>query len=422
MAMSPIKRRLAWIGAPVLLILVLVAFWDWDWLIPVVQSRASAALGRPVTIEHLHVRLGRLTEISTGGVLIANPPDWKTTDAPFATVRTLTIQADAWGYLLGNGLVLPTIGIDGLKVFAAETAEGLTNFQLSPAGDLGGSTAIKIGDVRIADSDARVLLPRLKADFTMQIATRGEGNASSIVVDAKGTYAAQPITGHLVGGALLSLRDAGDPWPIELTVANGPTHLALNGTLSDPLAFRGANVRFRLDGPDMSQLERLAGFPIPKTPPYQIGGKLDLQGFQAIRFEDVQGRVGNSDIAGTIEEHLNAAEGKRGSKPVVTMDLRSKRVDLADLSGFIGGTPGPPAANAKPDANARFLPNTPISVPRLDWADIHLRYHGAHIEGRNMPLDDLTIALDVVGGDLDLAKETIDLKLNPSLAPFSHLP
>ena len=36
----------------------------------------------------------------------------------------------------------------------------------------------------------------------------------------------------------------------------------------------------------------------------------------------------------------------------------------------------------------------------LNWADIHLRYHGAHIEGRNMPLDDLTVALDVVGGSI----------------------
>jgi AsmA family protein len=33
-----------------------------------------------------------------------------------------------------------------------------------------------------------------------------------------------------------------------------------------------------------------------------------------------------------------------------------------------------------------------------NWADIHLHYHGAKIEGRNIPLDDLTVALDVVDG------------------------
>jgi AsmA family len=93
---------------------------------------------------------------------------------------------------------------------------------------------------------------------------------------------------------------------------------------------------------------------------------------------------------------------------VVTMDLRSNRVDLTDLNGFIGGTPARSnTANATPEereaaakanASPKLLPDTPISVPRLDWADIHLHYHGAHILGRNIPLDDLTVALDAVSG------------------------
>jgi AsmA family protein len=131
-------------------------------------------------------------------------------------------------------------------------------------------------------------------------------------------------------------------------------------------------------------------------------------GLDKIRFTDFQGRLGNSDIAGTIEEQPSGTEVEGKTKPVVTMDLRSNRVDLADLNGFIGGTPGRSnTANATPgereaaakaNASSKLLPDTPISVPRLDWADIHLHYHGAHILGRNMPLDDLNVALDAVGG------------------------
>ena len=411
MASSPTTRRLLWVGAPIVLLALLVAFWNWDWFIPIVQSKASAAIGRPVTISHLHVRLGRVVQVTVDDVVVANPPDWPSGDPPLATIRALTLQVDAWGYIRGHGLVLPLIGIDGPKVLAAEKADGTANFRLSTGGGGGGNSSVKIGDVRITDGDAHVIIPQLKADFDTRIETQGEGNAAKIVVDAKGTYAAQPITGHLVGGALLSLRDAEHPWPVDLNLANGPTHVALNGTIQDPLAFQGADVRLQFNGPDMGLLEPLVGFPIPKTPAYQIAGKLDLQGFEKLRFENFQGRLGGSDIAGTIELQPDAANVKGKTKPVVTLDLRSNRVDLADLSGFIGGKPGQTnAANASPQekqaaktsANSKLLPDTPISVPRLDWADIHLRYHGAHIEGRSVPLDDLTVAMDVIGGRITI--------------------
>ncbi|MEA2740965.1 MAG: AsmA family protein, partial [Acetobacteraceae bacterium] len=332
-------------------------------------------------------------------------------DPPLAAIRALTIQADAWGYIQGHGLVLPVIGIEGPKLFVAETADGTANFQLSTSGG-GGNSSMKIGDVRIADGDAHIVIPKLKADFNAGIETQGDGDATKIVVDAKGTYAAQPITARLVGGALLSLRDAKNPWPIDLTLANGPTRVALAGTIQDPLAFRGADVRLKFSGPDMALLEPLVGFPIPKTPAYQVAGKLDLQGFSKISFRDFQGRLGSSDIAGTIDVEPGASESNGKSKPVVTMDLRSNRVDLVDLNGFIGGTPGrTTTANATPqerqavaqaNASSKLLPDTPVSVPRLDWADVHLRYHGAHIEGRNMPLDDLTVAMDMVSGRTSL--------------------
>jgi hypothetical protein len=232
------------------------------------------------------------------------------------------------------------------------------------------------------------------------------------VADAKGTYAAQPITARLIGGALLSLRDPDHPWPIDLALANGPTKVALNGTLEDPVAFKGANVRLRFSGPDMGLLEPLVGFPIPKTPAYQIAGKLDLQGLENIKFEDFQGRLGSSDIGGSILMQPSGTEAGGKSKPVVTLNLRSNKVDLTDLNGFIGGTPGrATTANATPrerqaaaeaKASDKLLPDTPISIPRLNWADIHLKYHGAHIEGQNIPLDDVTVALDIVNGRITL--------------------
>ncbi len=385
-------RRLVWFGVPLVLLAVLAAFWNWDWFIPVVESRGSAAIGRAVTVSHLHVALGRVVTVTADGVAVANPAGWPEGDPPFATIGVLSVQVDAEAYIAGHGLVLKSIGLDNPRLLVAETKDGKANFRLATGGS--GGEAPKIGDLRIVGGDAHVVIPAMKADFTAKIDTRGDGDTAELVVDAKGTYAAQPIAAKLVGGALLSLRDADHPWPVDLTIANGPTRVALKGTVADPVAFKGADVRLRFNGPDMSLLEPLAGFPIPETATYRIAGKLDLNGFDRIRFTDFTGQLGNSDIAGTIDVDARGTDAK--ARPVVTMDLRSERIDLTDLSGFIGGTPG------HANTGSKLLPNTPVSIPRLNWADIHLRYHGAHIQGRHMPLDDLTVVMDAVDGRISV--------------------
>jgi len=48
----------------------------WDWLIPLANRQTSAALGRPVTVTHLHVTRGRVPHIEAAGVVIGNPADW----------------------------------------------------------------------------------------------------------------------------------------------------------------------------------------------------------------------------------------------------------------------------------------------------------------------------------------------------------
>ena len=410
MASSRIARRSAWIAIPLVLIVVLVALWNWDWFVPIVESRASAALGRKVTIQHLHVRLGRIVQVTVDGVVVANPPDWPKDDPPLADIRSLTVQADALGYILGHRLVLPMIGIDSPKMLVAETTKGDANFRLATGGGGGGST--KIGEVRISDGDAHIVMPKLKADFNTHIDTQGTGDDAKIVVDAKGTYAAQPITGRLVGGSLLSLRDAQHPWPIDLSVANGPTRVSLQGTIQDPLAFQGANVEVRIKGPDMGLLEPLVGFPIPKTPAYQIAGKLGLRGFNNIRLEDFQGRLGNSDIGGTIEEQPSGTVSHGKAKPVVKLDLKSNRVDLTDLSGFIGGTPGRTtkvdAASeqretaAKARSTSKLLPTPRSTYPGSIGPISILIITGLTSRGRSVPLDDLTVALDVVDGRITI--------------------
>jgi uncharacterized protein involved in outer membrane biogenesis len=195
----PRRRRKGRIAAGILaafavVIVAVVLLWDWDWFIPIVQARASAALGRKITITHLHVRLGRNTTVTADGVVVGNPDGFPADAAPLAKVAHLTVVASVMDYLHGKGIVLPSITVDHPDVHATALADGHNNFTLAMKSDPGAkpSPPPQIGGLTINDGTARILDPAQKSDFTLTIATRAATDkaASAIVVDAHGTYAA----------------------------------------------------------------------------------------------------------------------------------------------------------------------------------------------------------------------------------------
>jgi AsmA family protein len=406
---APARRR----GHPVaiglalltLAVLALILLWKWDWFIPFLDARASAVLGRRVTITHLHVRLGRTTTVRADDVTIADP-DYFPPSLPLAHLHRVTVAADVMSYFRSGSIVLPYIDIDRPDIAATVLPDGRNNFIVLQNNTSNQKPPPQIGDLRIEDGNVHVVDPRHKSDFSLAIATREATGAmpAAITVKARGTYAGQPVTGEFVGGALLTLRDAAHPYPVDLRLANGQTHVSLVGTVQDPRNFGGARLKLRLSGPDMSALFPLTGIPIPATPPFSIAGDFDYAR-PKIRFTNFVGTVGSSDLNGDIEEDPGI-----GGKPDVTMNLFSRRVDLADLGGFVGtppgkkSTPGQTAAQeralVKAEAKKTLLPDTPINLPKLRAANVHLKYRGEHIENRATPFDNISAVVDVVDGEI----------------------
>ncbi len=71
------RRLWRWLGGVGLVlagaILALALAWDWNWFRPLVEARASAGVGRRVTMERLEVHPGRDTLIVAHGLRVANP-------------------------------------------------------------------------------------------------------------------------------------------------------------------------------------------------------------------------------------------------------------------------------------------------------------------------------------------------------------
>lgn len=388
------------------LVLGLLLLWDWNWFRPLVERQASAALGRQVTLQHFDIELSRHPLIRADGIVIANPDDFPA-DSRFGSIDSLAIRIDAWRMLRGE-ILLQEIEVRRPVGDLRPGPSGAPNWKFSFAEDDEDKPGkpVQIGSLRISDGRIQVLEPAFKADFVLDIRTEESAAAEpSIRVDIDGRYAGEPITGRFIGGSVLSLREADRPYPVDLEAANGPTQVSLKGTLQNPLAFAGARLKLQLKGPSLDALYPLTGVPLPATAPYQLQGQLDYTR-QRVRFRDFSGVVGGSDLSGDLEVDLS------GPKRLVVANMKSKKVVLADLAGFIGAAPGKGDAagetaeqkkqRAKENASARVIPDTPINLPKIRAADLDIRYRGERIESGDLPLDELEAHLVVRDGQLSL--------------------
>jgi uncharacterized protein involved in outer membrane biogenesis len=232
------KRRLGkcWpfvLGGTVLAVGIFATVWDWDWLRPLVAYEASAALGRPVTLGHFGLKLGRQTVAVADEVRIANPENF-TQDTPLATVERLTVTIDMMELLRRRAVVVPDILVERPRIVASQREDGSANYLFPDLSSGGNGKATKLGNLRISAGQAHIVLARLRADFNVTIETRDAVDAAQVVAEAKGVYAGQPIDASFGGDALLSLRDAVTPYQVNLKITNGPTHVSLVGSVQDP--------------------------------------------------------------------------------------------------------------------------------------------------------------------------------------------
>jgi uncharacterized protein involved in outer membrane biogenesis len=347
-----------------------------DYVRNMLESEADKSSGRVTKIGKLAVDWGWTTHFHIQQVQISNA-DWGKAPHLFSA-DDIECDLRLWPLVHGDielpllRLVKPVLAVekndkDELN-WSAQHAPGTTAAVSAAAPAHRWQTPLigrlEIQEGRLAYRDAK---RKLDLDGTISTAMgQGGGASPEAHLSMKGNLEDLPLTLQFTGGSVIMLRDTQTPYPVDLDVHYGDTHLTVKGKLQDPMQFKGADVTLTLSGQNLAQIYPLLGIPGPPTPPYQISGQLDRAG-QSWKVTNMKWHAGESDLAGD----LTLDEGVKPAK--LTAKLTSQNLVFADLAPLVGASPGKgkntseeqKKTEAKLEQKGELFPDVPLHTERL---------------------------------------------------------
>ncbi|QXQ05485.1 AsmA family protein [Sphingosinicellaceae bacterium] len=342
----------------------------------------------------VNVRFGDVSAsnpVDNGKVRVAGPltfvGDGTALGAPFVVNGALTTPNAA----MGGGRV-------GLKLHGEAAAT-----VIDAEGTLPGVTRFDGADMRFNIVSQNVSLPLKLAGKT--------GPA----IPVKLTGSMTPVTqGDYSGQSKLDLHaDAAD------------THVDASGVLPRSNELDGTSIQVAVRGRNLQTAFKLFGLVSPATRPYRLSAKFIKDG-KVYRFRDMNGRIGGSDIAGSMVADIT------GTKPLLTGDLHTKVLDILDVGPLIGYSPaaidakGVKAVIRTVAGTPRVIPDAPLAIEQLKAFDANIKYSAATIRTGNVKLANLKLALTLKDSDLHLTpiafdiiggRLTADIDLDASVRP-----
>ena len=286
------------------------------------------------------------------------------------------------GRLWAGEFYLPEVVLSHPELALEANADGRRNWYFNRTQDDAAAT-VRIGRLRVDRGEAIFHDPSRRTEIRAKLQTvdAAGGVPSGVRFEAGGVLLALPFAASGSGGPVLALAEDSRPYPIKFHAALGGSQADVDGVVGGVTALRTVDVQLGLRGPDFAALYPLLGVALPPTPPYALSGRLRRSGHR-LTYEGLHGRVGSSDLAGSVTVDL------AGKKPAVNAELVSERLDLADLGPLIGAGPEAVAAGS----GDRILPDRSFPIERWRSADMDVQFRGRRLlHATRMPLDDFRL-------------------------------
>lgn len=361
-----IGRYAAWTGlAFVLLVALFLLVFDWNWLKNPIENAVARTTGRTFVIEGDMSGQWRLTpRVRMEKVRLSNP-SWAR--APHLITAEAIEFRIALLPLLTRRVHIRELMLHQPEVNLQRTRDGRTTWQFDRAGRENGhdDNSPVIDTLQVDRGRLHYLDETIPAALTATMNDRADAS------DPRGLKftVAGKVLGEVVKlegetASLLSLRDANRAVPLLVQGLFANTQVFIEGELDGLVTPGDGRIRYKVSGPSLRLLEPAFGVPLPETPRYSVSGLLIRKG-NRWETSDLKGKVGQSDVAGTVSVETG------GDTPKLKADLESSLLDLADLGPLIGGTN---RSRLKPTAQetTRLLPVRTFDPQSFRKLDAHV--------------------------------------------------
>jgi len=407
----------------VLLLVVLIgmlSITNWNFARGTVAKAIGAATDRTVRIDgDLSARLLSMRpEVRLERLVIGNP-EWAA-DEDFATVDRLVAALELKELFKGN-LAFNRLEIYNPKVLLINEEDGRQNFVFhtpdgDPEAENDGTDAEEaeppdwpgVRHFTLRGGQLTVRDAKHKLTFTGTVDASehsAQPEAVPFRLQGKGTLNGEPFVMLLKGGPLANI-DMDEPYAFVGYVVAGKTHASVRGTFREPFDVATITTDFSVSGDNLAHLYYLTDLALPFTPPYRLAGAIE-SGERTVKVNGLYGTVGKSDIRGDVSVQL-------AKRPKLTADLRSKSLNLADLSPAFGkGVRVDPKTGEALESEApakmppqKLLPTYRFEFDRLRSMNAEVALHADSIQTNKVPLTGVNFKVTLDDGVL---------KLNPAI-------
>jgi uncharacterized protein involved in outer membrane biogenesis len=302
-------------------------------------ARATAALGRTVTVDALRITPGLTTTVTIRGVTLTNieggsAPQMATLEAATAVLDLLP--------LLRGAVVLRQVQAEGFSLLLERDAEKRRNWRFGSADPAGPAAPFAaeppdrsslplILDVRFARSEVVFRTSSgnaLRSEITTATIAAPAAD-QPLTLSVEGAYNAVPVTIAGTLGSPNQLRDGRTPFPLAMRVTAPETVLTFDGTSTDPLNFDRLDGRLTLDAASPGGILAMAGAGPGPAIPLKLAGPFHHAG-DLWRLTDASGEISDAAFAAP---RLELTEGASGQPDAIAAEVDFTRLDLNALFG-----------------------------------------------------------------------------------------